>query len=409
MRRRPLLVVLVVLVVVMGGFAFLKVKERRRIDDYASCAQTQRNEAPAVFSTGEPIDTARFEVLVSMEGALAMDFHPGSATMYVATKQGTVSSVVDGAASVVVDLTGEVATGLEQGLLGMAFHPDGSYLYLNYTDIDFDTHVVEFEVGGNGVPELETRRDVLFVEQPLESHNGGHLEFGPDGYLWIGLGDGGGIIGGPETGVSENAQDLSSILGSLIRINPRPSQGAEYSIPPDNPFVGVEGARGEIWMLGLRNPWRFSFDSVTGDLWVGDVGQFCWEEINFFAAADGGGSAANLGWPMVEGPDNWRGGDIEGVTWAAYDLAHALRDISLTGGIVYRGDDLPDLYGWYIFTDAYVGNMRAMRIADDGDVEIRPLTVDRTQVVSFTEGPDGEIYVISLQDGVSKLVPDSGG
>ena len=259
------------------------------------------------------------------------------------------------------------------------------------------------------MPNVDTRREVFFVGQPTSEHNGGHLEFGPDGYLWISLGDGGGVIGGPETGVSENAQDLGTVLGSLLRIDPRPSDGSAYSIPADNPFVGVAGARDEIWMIGLRNPWRFSFDSETGDLWVGDVGQFCWEEINFFAAAEGRGAAANLGWPMVEGPDNWRGGDIDGVTWAIHDLPHSLGNRSLTGGLVYRGNDLPGLRGWYIFTDAYFGDMRAMAVTGDGHVEVRSFTVDRSMAVSFAEGPDGEIYVVSFGEGVSKLVPASDG
>jgi glucose/arabinose dehydrogenase len=393
----------------MAGVAVFVVMDRRKTEDIFNCRQTQRNESPTPFTVASPIDFAGFDVLASIEGAVAMDFHPDSNEMYVATKQGTVERVVNGSATVVIDLTDQVSKGNEQGLLGMAFHPDGTYLYLQYTDVDSDTHVVEFGVDDRGVPNVDTRREVLFVEQPMTTHNGGHLAFGPDGYLWIGLGDGGGVIGGPETGVSENAQDLSTVLGSLLRIDPRPSDGSAYSIPSDNPFVGVAGARGEIWMYGLRNPWRFSFDSETGDLWVGDVGQFCWEEINFFEAAEGRGAGANLGWPMVEGPDNWRGGEIEGVTWAIHDLAHSLGNQSVTGGVVYRGDDLPELRGSYIFTDAYLGNMRAMTVADDGHVEVRSFTVDPSWAVSFTEGPDGEVYVVSLTEGVSKLVPVSHG
>lgn len=261
--------------------------DRRRNQAAFSCALPQRNESSAPATVGEPIDTAGFELVASMEGALAVAFHPGSGSMYVATKQGTAEKVVDGSATVVIDLSDEVAKGFEQGLLGLAFHPDGGHVYLDYTDTNNDTRVVEYEVGSEGIPVLGSRRDVLIVEQPMGTHNGGHLVFGPDGYLWISLGDGGGIDGGPDTGVPENAQDLGSVLGSLLRIDPRPSGGAAYSTPSDNPFVGIAGAREEIWMIGLRNPWRFSFDSETGDLWIGDVGQFCWEEINFLPATGG--------------------------------------------------------------------------------------------------------------------------
>lgn len=279
---------LIVLIVVVAGAGVVVVKDRRRNQAAFSCALPQRNESSAPATVGEPIDTAGFELVASMEGALAMAFHPGSGSMYVATKQGTVEKVVDGSATVVIDLGGEVAKGWEQGLLGMAFHPSGSHVYLDFTDTQNNTRIIEFEVDQGGEPLLESRRDVLSVEQPEITHNGGHLAFGPDGYLWIGLGDGGGEPnGGPETGSSENAQDIGSMLGGLLRIDPRPSGGAAYSIPSDNPFVGIAGAREEIWMIGLRNPWRFSFDSETGDLWIGDVGQFCWEEINFLPATGG--------------------------------------------------------------------------------------------------------------------------
>jgi glucose/arabinose dehydrogenase len=400
--RRFLLVLLIVVVV---GAGIVVIRDRSRTQAAFSCSLPQRNESPAPVTVGEPIGTAMFELVASVDGALAMEFHPSSGAMYVATKQGTVEHVVDGSTTVVVDLTGEVAKGFEQGLLGMAFHPSGNHMYLNYTDTRDDTRVIEFAVDQDGTPLVETRRDVLLVEQPAITHNGGHLAFGPEGYLWIGFGDGGGEPnGGPKTGFSENAQDLGSLLGSLSRIDPRPSGEAAYSIPPDNPYVGVAGAREEIWMIGLRNPWRFGFDSETGDLWIGDVGQFCWEEINFIAAGQDRLPAENLGWPMVEGPDEWRGGDVDGVMWAAYDLAHADGERSVVGGVVYRGHDLPELQGWYIFTDSYVGNIRAMRISDDGGVDVRSFTVDRSQAVSFTEGPDGEIYVISFGEGVSKLV-----
>jgi len=400
--RRPL--VLSLIVVLAGVAAFLLVT-RDRVDGWLACTMPQRNDTPATATAGPSVESVGFEVVAAVDGALAMDFHPATGAMYVGTKGGTVERIADGVSETVVDISGEVSTTLEQGLLGVAIAPSGDYLYVDFTDVDDDTHVIEFELDGDGSPRAASRREVLMVEQPFHTHNGGHLLFGPDGYLWIGLGDGGGSLKGPDFGFGANAQDLSSLHGSLLRIDPRPSGDAAYSIPPDNPFVGVEGARGEIWVMGLRNPWRFSFDSETGDLWVGDVGQFCWEEINYLPASEGSGAAENLGWPMVEGPDDYRGGDIDGVAWAAYDVPHSDGDRSIVGGVVYRGSAIAQLYGWYLFTDTYVGRMRALRIGADGGVEVRQLGADRGQAVSFAEGPDGEIYVMSFQEGVSKLIP----
>lgn len=400
MRRTILLVLISALVLI----AVYTTVNRFRVDAWFNCTMPQWNESPSKVSIGDPFDSIAIEEVISLDGALAVDFHPGSNEMYVATKGGTVEFVSGGTAEAVLDFSDEVSTTLEQGLLGLVFHPDGTHLYLNYTDTAGDTNVVEYEVDEMGMPAETSKRQVLLVEQPSGTHNGGHIEFGPDGYLWIGLGDGGGSLGGPETGFGENSQDLGSLLGSILRIDPRPGDGSEYTIPADNPFVDVAGARGEIWTLGLRNPWRFSFDSATGDLWIGDVGEFCWEEINFLAARDGMGAAENLGWPIVEGPDKYRGGSIEDVTWAVYDLPHAEGNRSIVGGIVYRGSALPELEGWYVFSETYIGNMRALRINADGGIEVRSLSVDRTQTVSFAEGPAGELYVVSFGEGVSKLV-----
>lgn len=400
--------IVLTLIVILAGVAGFLLVNRDRVDAWVECTMQERH-APATAAMGDPFDSLAFEVVAPVEGAVAMDFHPTLGVMYVATKGGTVEMIEPSGSSVVLDIGSEVSSTLEQGLLGLAVAPAGDRIYLNYTDLEDHTHIIEYELApATGRPVAETRREVLMVEQPFHTHNGGHLLFGPDGYLWIGLGDGGGSLKGPDFGFGENAQDLSSLHGSLLRIDPRPADGAAYTIPADNPYVGVEGARGEIWMTGLRNPWRFSFDSATGDLWIGDVGQFCWEEIDYFAAADGLGARANLGWPMVEGPDDYRGGSVDGVTWAIHDVSHSTGDRSVVGGVVYRGSEIPELEGWYVFTDTYVGNMRALQVGSGGDVEVRPLGVDRGQAVSFSEGPDGELYVLSFQEGVSKLVRATG-
>lgn len=405
MRRTTILLALVV--VVAGAGTFLVI-DRNRLDPWLDCTMPQRNPAPTPVTVGEPIGSVVFDLVVPMEGAIAIDLHPDTGAMYVATKGGTVEHIDDAGATTVIDLSAEVSTTLEQGLLGLAVAPDGSHLYLDFTDLDDDTHVVEYELDGNGLPMLDSRRQVLFVEQPFPTHNGGHLLFGPDGYLWIGLGDGGGSVDGPDFGWGPNAQDLTSLHGSLLRIDPRPSGSAPYGIPGDNPFVGVEGARDEIWMIGLRNPWRFGFDSATGDLWVGDVGQFCWEEINHLPATEGRGAAVNLGWPIVEGPDEYRGGSVEGLTWAAYDLPRSEGFRSVVGGVVYRGAAIPDLVGWYLFADTYIGAVRAMRVSPDGSVQVRPIESQAKWIASFTEGLDGEVYAVSLQEGIYRMVRSQG-
>jgi Glucose / Sorbosone dehydrogenase len=210
----------------------------------------------------------RLVPVVELEQPIAMAVRSGDRAMYVAEKTGLVVALTPGSdPRVVLDLTDRVSLGSEQGLLGLAFSPDGRFLYVDFTDVNGDTNVTEFAFGDDGADPASERR-VLFVDQPFSNHNGGELVFGPDGYLYVGLGDGG-SAGDP----MGNAQSLSTLLGKLLRISPRPFKGEPYAIPPDNPFVGRDGARPEIWAFGLRNPWRFSFDSATGDLWIGTSGR----------------------------------------------------------------------------------------------------------------------------------------
>ena len=238
--------------------------------------------------------------VVELEQPIAMAVRSGDRALYVAEKTGLVVALTPGSdPRVVLDLTDRVSLGSEQGLLGLAFSPDGRFLYVDFTDVNGDTNVTEFAFGDDGADPASERR-VLFVDQPFSNHNGGELVFGPDGYLYVGLGDGG-SAGDP----MGNAQSLSTLLGKLLRISPRPSKGEPYAIPPDNPFVGRDGARPEIWAFGLRNPWRFSFDAATGDLWIGDVGQNAWEEIDVEPAGSDGGS--NFGWDRLEGTHPFEG------------------------------------------------------------------------------------------------------
>ena len=241
------------------------------------------------------------ERVATLEQPLAISIRAGDPALYVAEKTGRVMAIRDGRVlpRPVLDLRGDVSLGGEQGLLGLAFSPDGSYLYVNYTDVDGNTRIVGYAMQGDRAV-VASRREVLFVDQPYDNHNGGDLVFGPDGDLYIGLGDGG--SGGDPQG---NGQSLGTLLGKMLRIEPTPTGPQPYRVPEDNPFVGDAGARPEIWAYGLRNPWRYSFDPATGDLWIADVGQSAWEEIDRLPAGAPGG--ANLGWSLLEGTHRYAG------------------------------------------------------------------------------------------------------
>ena len=280
--------------------------------------------------TSNPPDLAdariRLVPVAELEQPIAMAVRSGDRALYVAEKTGQVVALTPGSdPRVVLDLTDRVSLGSEQGLLGLAFSPDGRFLYVDFTDGNGDTNVSEFAFGDDGA-DPASERGVLFVDQPFSNHNGGELVFGPDGYLYVGLGDGG-SAGDP----MGNAQSLSTLLGKLLRISPRPSKGEPYAIPPDNPFVGRDGARPEIWAFGLRNPWRFSFDAATGDLWIGDVGQDAWEEIDVEPAGSDGGS--NFGWDRLEGTHPFEGSPPPDAIPPVYEYAHGDGSCAVTGGI----------------------------------------------------------------------------
>lgn len=329
-----------------------------------------------------------------------MAIRPGDPALYVAEKTGRVAAIRGGAVArdPVVDLTGRVSLGGEQGLLGLAFSPDGRYLYVNFTDTNGHTHVTEFAMRGRGVAP-GSERDVLVVEQPYANHNGGNLAFGPDGHLYIGLGDGG--SGGDPHG---NGQSLSTLLGKMLRIIPRPTGGLPYGIPPDNPFVDRPGARPEIWAFGLRNPWRYSFDRASGDLWIGDVGQSSWEEVSLQRAGSAGGE--NYGWSAFEGSRAFAGGVVPGDAVApVHEYSHDEGGCTVIGGYVYRGRSIPALRGIYVFGDLCIGEIEGLRVREGGPVRHRTLGPTVENLSSFGEDRRGELYALSLSGGVYRLAP----
>ncbi len=298
----------------------------------------------------------------------------------------------------VLDLSGEVSQGSEQGLLGLAFSPDGKFLYVNYTDLAGDTNVVAYRmVGGRADP--GSARRVLLVHQPFANHNGGNLVFGPDGYLYIGLGD-----GGSEGDPLGNGQNLDTLLGKMLRIDPRSNGSRPYRVPPDNPFVGRKGVRPEIWAYGLRNPWRYSFDPATQDLWIGDVGQDRREEIDFQPARSQGGQ--NYGWNRLEGTLPFSGTAPPGAIPPIFEYAtHQSGTCAVTGGYVYRGGDVPNLAGAYVFGDFCSGQIMALVQRQGKIVEQRSLGVSVPELASFGQDGSGELYALSLSGGVFRLAP----
>jgi glucose/arabinose dehydrogenase len=289
-----------------------------------------------------------------------------------------------------LDVDALTASGGEQGLLGLAFHPDygsNGFFFINYTDNHGDTVVARYQVSDDpDVASPDSARVLLRVDQPYSNHNGGGLAFGPDGYLYIGLGDGG-SAGDPEN----RAQDLGTPLGKMLRIDvDARSNGAQYGIPDDNPFAGRAGARPEVWLYGLRNPWRFSFDRDGGDLWIGDVGQGGIEEIDRIAPDDGG---LNLGWRLMEGDQCFESDcDRDGLTLPASVYEHGSAHCSVTGGYVYRGNDVPSLRGGYLFADYCSGVVWVLDASTPVAGATRVLDTE-IRISSFGEDASGELYV----------------
>lgn len=355
------------------------------------------------------------EEIVEVDQPTALAARAGDPALYIAEQAGRVRRVEittrrNGAQSfaldrtATLDLSREVLAEGEQGLLGITFSTDGNRLYAAYTGTDAQQHLVEFTMNGE-VASTSSRRDLLTIADFAENHNGGQLVFGPDGFLYWGMGDGGGG-GDPE----DTGQDPDDLLGSILRIDPdvAPEQRDEipYAVPEGNPFVGGGGAP-EVWAYGLRNPWRFSFDRLTGDLWIGDVGQGEREEIDLLPA-DGGvgaGRGANLGWSEMEGDQAFDGGSAPPDAVPplfAYD--HSGGGCSVTGGYVYRGARVPALAGVYVFADYCLGELHGITTRDGELVDQRGLGVQVAAPTSFGEDAEGELYVLSQEGGVFRIV-----
>ena len=331
---------------------------------------------------------------------IAIVEHDG--VFYVAEQDGRILAT-DGdgsAAHEVLDMTDRTKASGEQGLLDLAFSPEGSHLYVSYTNNDGDSRIDEYAMSADGV-DTSTRREVLAIEQPFANHNGGGILFGPDGLLYAGYGDGG-SAGDPQ----RNGQKPTTLLAKLLRIDPTPDGDAAYTIPPDNPYASGGDARPEIWSTGLRNPWRFSFDAATGDLWIGDVGQNAIEEIDHVPAADGAGKGTNFGWSAYEGSARYNDDQDAPDSWMpVFEYQHGADGCSVTGGFVYRGQAIPALQGAYVYGDYCAAGVRAL-VADGNQVIDHAVLLDQPgQVVSFGTDAKGELYVVSLSGSIYRLDP----
>jgi glucose/arabinose dehydrogenase len=362
-------------------------------------------------TVGPPDGTAAVglePVATGLNNPLYLTTPPGDTDrLFIVEQAGTIRIVKGGALlpDPFLDIRDRVSSGGERGLLGLAFDPaygsNGRFV-VHYTDLNGNTRLSVFHVSADpdrADPASETI--VLAVQQPFSNHNGGQILFGPDGHLYLGLGDGGGA-GDPEG----NGQKITDLLADILRLDL--SSGTSAVPPADNPFVGRTDAEPAIWSYGLRNPWRFSFDRATGDLYIADVGQSAWEEVDVATAAAGIGKGVNYGWNRMEGAHCYAASacDTTGLALPVLEYDHG-QGCSIIGGYVYRGAAIPALQGHYFYSDYCNGWVRSFRLQDGQAVEKAqwPTLAPGGPVLSFGEDQAGELYVLSANGTVFRIVP----
>ena len=328
----------------------------------------------------------------------------GSNRLFIIEQTGKIRILEDGVLQTApfLDITDRVGSDdSERGLLGLAFHPNYAQngdFYINYTDKDGNTVIARYSVSKNdpNQADQDSEKRLLHIQQPFPNHNGGAMAFGPDGFLYLGLGDGG--LGGDPRG---NGQSLNTLLGKILRIDV--DQGQSYAIPADNPFANG-GGKPEIWAYGLRNPWRFSFDRLTGDLYIGDVGQDLWEEIDFLPAGSPGG--ANFGWSYFEGLHPYGERKPPSGLVVVNPIAEYNHDLgcSVTGGFVYRGQALPEWQGIYLYGDYCSGRVWGLHRTTQGEWQTSQLFDNLGPITSFGEDEAGEVYLAVHFGNIYRLV-----
>ncbi len=365
---------------------------------------------PAAPGPGDPSVPALSLVLVAqgLDAPLYVTAPPGDTQrIFIVEQSGRIRILRNGTLlpTPFLDLSGRISSGGERGLLGLAFHPQyaaNRRFVVYYTNPSGDTRVSVFQASSNpDLADAASEQVILAVTQPFANHNGGMVVFGPDGKLYIGLGDGG--SGGDPQG---NGQNRNVLLGKILRLDVNGS--GQASVPADNPFAGQSGRRPEIWSYGLRNPWRFSFDRTLGDLYIGDVGQSAREEIDVSTEAAQLGRGLNYGWNTMEGTACYSpstGCVRTGLTLPVLDYDHGA-GCSVTGGYVYRGAAIPPLRGTYFYGDYCQGWVRSFRLSGTGVTlptdwaSLRP----GGQITSFGEDAQGEIYIVIQSGKVLRIV-----
>jgi glucose/arabinose dehydrogenase len=359
--------------------------------------------SPTPFST---VQISLAKVATGLAGSIGVE-NAGDERLFVIGQPGRIYVVRGGAiVSTFLDISGRISSGGERGLLGLAFHPDyasNGRFFVRYTDKKGNVQISEFHVSSdpNKADPASEKKLITIAHPTWANHNGGRIAFGPDGFLYVPTGDGGGS-GDPRG----NGQNLKVLLGKLLRLDVDHASGSvNYSIPADNPFAGQTGKWGEIWAYGLRNPYMFSFDRQTGDLWIADVGQNKWEEVDRSTVASGGGRGLNYGWSIMEARHCYKpatGCKTAGITLPIAEYDHGSNDstgCSIIGGSVYRGSAHPDLVGRYFFGDYCSGKIWDLQ-ADGPDSQTPQfLLASGLKIMGWGEGSDGEIYLVS-QNGV---------
>ncbi len=369
--------------------------------------------ATASAATAATLETLTVQVIPVAAGlaqpVLLTHSGDGSGRSFIVEQPGTIRILVDGRLvdTPFLDIRDRVGDrGSEQGLLGLAFPPDYArrgVFFVNYTDRRGDTVIARFGLTADpDRADPASERLVLKIAQPAANHNGGMLAFGPDGYLYVGMGDGGGA-----GDVYRNGQNPEALLGKLLRLDVTTDPARSYTIPADNPWVAAQwngrDVRDEVWAVGLRNPWRFSFDRATGDLWIADVGQNVYEEVNRAPAGSRGG--LNFGWPIMEGAHCYPASATcqqAGLTLPVVDYTHGADGCSITGGYVYRGSRSPALAGAYLYSDYCSGKIWGLGRDGDAWRSVELLDTD-LNVSSFGEDEAGEVYVVDLKGGVYRV------
>lgn len=371
---------------------------------------------------GVPVATLT-PITTTLTSPIALATRTGSTHLFVAERGGVVRELTvtgdTATATTLLDISGYVSLTEGGGLLGLAFDPTGERLYVHYTNANADNRLVEYTMSGGGsgsTVDLTTRRVVLAVHQPPSYHKGGDVAFGPDGRLYLALGDGDNVaVDDPLDDVPDvvnPAQDRTSLLGKVLRINPRASATRPYRNPLGNPFVGQSPRRAEVWAYGLRNPWRLSFDSATGDLYLPDVGEHAQEELNVLLADSDGlnaGRGANLGWIRMEGTQAFNGAtEPNNHTRPTFTYPHQGGECAIIGGYVYRGASIPSLQGTYLYADRCSGRVGGIVVGgprETTSIGSIGVSVPAGQLQSFGQGPDGELYTLLTNGTVSRLDP----